>query len=51
VRALINNYSLLYDAFRDKLDTYARTLIFDFERYREMADLSEVRQFILDKKI
>lgn len=51
VRALINNYNTLYEAFRDKLDTYARTIIFDFERYREMAELSEVRQFILDLKI
>lgn len=43
MRALINNYNTLYEAFRDKLDTYARTIIFDFERYREMAELSEVR--------
>ena len=35
----------------EKLDTYGRTLIFDFERYRKMAQLSEVREYILDKKI
>ena len=51
VKALISNYNLLYETFKDKLDTYARTLIFDFERYRYMADLTELRQFILDKKI
>ena len=41
----------MYDFFKEKLDTYGRTLIFDFERYREMANLSPVREFILDKKI
>lgn len=51
VRALINNYNTLYEAFRDKLDTYARTIIFDFERYCEMANFSPIRQFILEKKI
>ena len=51
VRALINNYDLLSDYVHDKLDTYSRTLIFDFERYRAMAALSPVRSFILDKTI
>ena len=51
VRALINNYEILRDYVWDKLDTYSRTLIFDFERYREMAKLSEVREFLLDQKI
>lgn len=51
VRALINNYDSLYDYVYDKLDTYSRTLIFDFERYREMANFTEVRNFLLDKKI
>ena len=51
IKALINNYQLMYDFFKEKLDTYGRTLIFDFERYREMANLSPVREFILDKKI
>ena len=35
----------------EKLNTYSRTLIFDFERYRKMAKFSEVREFLLDKKI
>lgn len=51
VRALINNYDALYDFLYEKLDTYGRTLIFDFERYREMAHLTEVRGFILSQKI
>lgn len=51
VRALINNYDTLYDYLHDRLDTYGRTLIFDFERYRAMAQFSEVREFLLDKKI
>ena len=51
IKALINNYQLMYDFFKEKLDTYGRTLIFDFERYREMANLSPIREFILDKKI
>lgn len=51
VRALINNYDAIYDFFRDRLDTYARTFIFDFERYRAMAALSPVRDFILECKI
>lgn len=51
VKALINNYDALYDYLYEKLNTYGRTLIFDFERYRAMANLTEVRNFILDKKI
>ena len=51
VRALINNYDLLYDFFKEKLNTYGRTLIFDFERYLEMANLTDLRKFILNCKI
>lgn len=51
VRALINNYDALYDYVYDKLDTYSRTLIFDFERYRKMANFSELREFLLDRKL
>lgn len=51
VKALINNYDALYDQLHEKLDTYGRALIFDFERYRAMAQLTEVREYILDKKI
>lgn len=51
IRALINNYDLLYDFFKEKLNTYGRTLIFDFERYLEMANLTDLRKFILNCKI
>ena len=30
VAALINNYDLLYDTFRTRIETYGRTFIFDF---------------------
>jgi len=36
---------------RAKLDTYGRTLIWDFERYREMAQFSPLREFLLDLKL
>ena len=51
IKALINTYDALYDQVHEKLDTYGRTLIFDFERYRAMAQLSEIRDYILTKKI
>lgn len=51
VRALINNYDALYDYLYEKLDTYGRTLIFDFERYRAMANLTPVRDYLLDLKL
>ena len=51
VKALINNYELLYEKMHEKIDTYAYTLILDFERYRAMANLSPIREFLLDQKI
>lgn len=51
VAALINNYDLLYDTFRDKIDTYGRAFIFDFQRYRALANLTPVQQFLLTRKI
>lgn len=51
VRALINNFDLLKDQVWSKLDTYGRTLVWDFERYRAMAQLSQIREFLLDLKI
>jgi len=51
IKALLNWYDPLYDQLYEKLDTYGRTLIWDFERYRKMAHLSEVRDFILEQKI
>ena len=51
IAALITNYDLLYDQIYDKLNTYGRTLIFDFDFYRQKANLTPVRSFILDKKL
>ena len=51
VRALINQYDTLYESLKDKLDTYGRTLIWDFERYCELANLTPIRTFILKCKI
>lgn len=51
INALINNFEALSEQLREKLDTYGRTLIFDFERYRKMAHFSPVREFLIDKKI
>ena len=51
VRALINNLDMLRDQLNTKLDTYGRTLIWDFERYREMCHFTPLREFLLDKKI
>lgn len=51
IRALINNYEALYEYVKQKLDTYSRALIFDFQRYRKMCHFSPVREFLLDEKI
>lgn len=51
VRALINHYHTLYEAMYDKLDTYARTLLWDFERYVEMCDFSELRLFLIRSRM
>ena len=51
IKALINWYEPLYDQLEEKIDTYGRTLIWDFERYRNMTNLSEVRNYILDLKL
>ena len=48
VRALLNQYYQLYDALHDKLDTYGRTLLWDFDRYLSLCDLSELRLFLVN---
>jgi hypothetical protein len=47
VRALLNNYNTLYEAMRDKLDTYGRTLLWDFDRYVSLANFSKLRLFLI----
>ena len=51
VRALINNWELMYESMRDRLDTYGYTLLLDFERYHRMANLTPVREFLLQQKM
>lgn len=51
VRALINNYEVMYNYMHDKLNTYGYTLLLDFERYRKMAKLTPLREQLLDWKI
>lgn len=47
VRALLNHYHTLYEAMRDKLDTYGRTLLWDFDRYVSLCDFTELRLFLI----
>ena len=48
IRALLNHYHTLYEALRDKLNTYGRTLIWDLDRYISMCGFSELRLFLID---
>lgn len=51
IRALIQYYSAIYMQLWDKVYSWGRTLIFDFDRYQDLARLSEVRQFMLTRRI
>ena len=51
IRALTKFYMPLYDAMHEKLDTYGCMLLYDFDRYRKMANLTEIREFLLDCRI
>jgi hypothetical protein len=35
----------------EKLDTYSRTLFWDFDRYRHISGISEIKNFMLDLKL
>lgn len=48
VRALLNHYCTLYDALKDKLNTYGRTLLWDFDRYVSLCGFSELRLFLIE---
>ena len=48
VRALLNHYHTLYEAMREKLDTYGRTLLWDFDRYVSLCNFSELRLFLIE---
>jgi len=51
IKALINNYSAIYMELNEKLDSWGRTLIYDFDRYFDMSGFSEAREYILTRKI
>ena len=51
IKLLIDNYSALYMQVWDKPDSWARTLIYDFDRYFEMCEFSDVREYILTRRI
>ena len=51
IKALINNYSDIYMQLYDNLNSWGRTLIYDFDRYFNMCNFSEVREYILTRKI
>ena len=48
IRALLNHYHTLYEALRDKLNTYGRTLLWDFDRYVSLCGFSELRLFLIE---
>ena len=50
VRAFLNHYHTLYEAMREKLDTYGRTLLWDFDRYVSLCDFSELRLFLIEMR-
>lgn len=48
VRTIIMMYHDLEHQLHDKLNTYGRTLIWDFDRYVQLADFSPLRLFLID---
>lgn len=51
IKALLNNYSSLYMETMEKLDSWGRTLIYDFDRYFDMANFSIAREYIITRRI
>ena len=51
IKALLNHYSAIYMELHEKLDSWGRTLIYDFDRYFDMCGFSEVREYIVMRKI
>lgn len=46
----MNNYLLLYEALHDKIDTYGRTLFWDFDRYVELCHFDDTRLDIIEMR-
>lgn len=51
VSAFINYYQDLKLQLWEKLDTYGRTLFWDFDRYRKLAGFSDVKNRMLDLRL
>lgn len=51
IKALINHYSALHMQLDEKMDSWGRTLLYDFDRYFDMAHFTPVREYILTRKI
>ena len=48
IRCLLNHYHTLYEAMHEKVDTYSRTLLWDFDRYVSLCDFSPLRLFLIE---
>lgn len=51
VQAFINFYSEIDQQVHEKVDTYSKTLFWDFARYRALANLSPIKNYMLDLKL
>lgn len=51
VCAFMNYYQELQLQVGDKLDTYSKTLFWDFDRYRKLAGISDMKNFMIDLKL
>jgi len=51
IKALLNHYGAIYMELHEKLDSWGRTLIYDFDRYFDMCGFSEVREYIVTRKV
>lgn len=51
IHALIDHYSNIYMQVYDKMDSWGRTLIYDFDRYFDMCHFSPLREYVLTLRI
>lgn len=51
IRALMANYDLLDNLLHNKISTYGKTLLLDFDFYRKLAQFSPVREYLIDQKL
>ena len=48
VRAIMTHYHTLYESMKEKLNTYGRTLLWDFDRYVDLCGFSELRLYLIN---